>query len=158
DSSTGDLTKVQDALNHVVSMTYDGRHNMLTRTAPSPLSYQEIWTYNSFDEPLSYKDGRGNQTDYGYDAGGNLTTVTAPDPDGAGPLTRPVTQYGYDEAANLKTRTVGGTKTTTYDYDNANRLIGVTSPTGQHWTYGYDADGNRTSQVDANGNSTPTSG
>ena len=311
DSSTGDLTKYRDPLGRDETMTYDSRHNMLTRTAPSPLSYQEVWTYNSFDEPLSYKDGRGNQTDYAYDAAGNLTTitgpdpdgagplgrpvttygrdpatgavvsvtdprlkmtqftyfsathqrssmtmplggkttftydatgrlktaveprgnvtggtpsdytttydydnadhltkvtapdpdgtgpqtapvmqwaydpagnlqtatdanshatdygydaanhltsVTAPDPDGAGPLTRPVTQYTYDEVGNRKTRTVGGTKTTTYDYDDANRLISVLSPTGQHWTYGYDADGNRTSQVDAIGNSTPTAG
>src|SRR5205085_11167608 len=75
-----------------------------------------------------------------------------------GPRSRQVTQSTYDEDGNRKTRTAAGTKTTTYDYDDANRLISVPPQTGQHWTYGYDADGNRTSQVDAIGNSTPTAG
>src|SRR5437764_9415615 len=34
----------------------------------------------------------------------------------------------------------------------------MTSPTSQKWTYAYDADGNQTSLVDANGNSTQTAG
>src|SRR5207249_4002183 len=34
----------------------------------------------------------------------------------------------------------------------------MTSPTGQKWTFGYDADGNQISMVDANGNSTPAAG
>jgi RHS repeat-associated protein len=312
DPDTGDLVGFRDALGHVESMTYDSRHNLLSRTAPAPLSYQEVWTYNSFNDKLTYKDRRGNQTDYGYDSAGNLktvtgpdpdgtgplgrpvttygldpagtglvlsvtdprlkttqhtydptthqlastttplgekttftydatgrlktsveprgnvtggtpadytttfaydnadhltkitspdpdgtgpqlplitqwlydpagnlqtftdanthavdygydaadqlTSVTAPDPDGAGPLPRPVTQYGYDEVANLKTRTVAGTHTTTYGYDDANRLASVSSPTGQLWTYGYDANSNRTTQIDANGNASPASG
>jgi RHS repeat-associated protein len=313
EDSTGDLVQYIDALGHVEQMTYDSRHNMLTRTAPAPLSYNEVWTYNQFNDPLTYTDGRGNETDYtydtagnlktvlgpdpdgagplgrplttytldpggtgvvtavqdprlkttqygydptthlrtsittpmsdvttftydatgrlgtsveprgnvsgcncasqytttyeydnadhlkkitspdpdgggsqvafskqwlydpagnlqtytdengnatdyGYDPGNRLTSVTAPDPDGAGPLQRPVNSYTYDEVGDLKTRTFAGTHTTTYSYDNANRLASVTSPTGQLWTYGYDANGNRTSQIDANGNATQTAG
>ncbi len=41
----------------------------------------------------------GNATDYGYDPGNRLTSMTAPDPDGAGPLQRAVTSYTYDESA-----------------------------------------------------------
>jgi YD repeat-containing protein len=311
DPDTGDQIAYRDALGRVVAMSYDTRHNMLTRTAPAPLSYQEVWTYNAFNDPLTFKDGRGNQTDYGYDSRGNLTsvtgpdpdgpgplgrpittyerdpvtgqiasitdprqkitrfgydattrelisrttplngkttltydatgrlrtsvdprgnivgaqpsdytttysyddadhltqlsspdpdgtgphtpsitrwsfdpagnpesftdpnshttiygydvanrlaTVTAPDPDDAGPLTRPVTSYTYDEVGSTKTRTVAGDHTTTFAYDEANRLSSVTSPTGQLWTYTYDANGNRATQVDANGNSTPAAG
>ena len=313
DPGTGDLTLYVDALGQAEQMSYDSRHNRLTRTAPAPLSYKETWTYNTFNDSLSYKDGRLNQTDYGYDTAGNLTTVqgpdpdgggvlgrplttytrdpagtglivakidprqkttqyaydptthalsqittplgekttftyeansgrlktsveprgnvtggnpadyttsytydnadhlitltsdpdgggpqlplvkqwlydpagnlqtltdenthatdygydpanhlmtvTAPDPDGGGPLLRPVTSYTYDEVGNLKTRSVAaGTHTTTYMYDSANRLQSVSSPTNQLWTYTYDADGNRVTQIDPNGNSTPTVG
>ncbi len=313
DSDTGDLVQYIDALGHTEQMTYDARHNMLTRTAPAPLSYLETWTYNQFNDPLTYTDGQpnhnetdytydaagnlktvqgpdpdgagplgrplttytldpagtglvtavqdprlkttqygydptthqrtaittplgevtkftydatgrlktsidpresvsgcncagryttsydydnadhltkitspdpdgtgpqlafskqwlydpagnlqtytdenGNPTDYGYDNGNRLTSVTGPDPDGAQPQPRPVTSYTYDEVSNPKTRTVASTHTTTYSYDDANRLASVTSPTGQLWTYGYDANGDRTSQIDAFGNSTAT--
>ena len=312
DLNTGDLIGFQDALGNLEEMTYDSRHNMLSRTSPSSLGYEEDWTYNSFNDPLTYNDGRRNETDYQYDSAGNLTqvtgpdpdgsgplgrpvtvytrdpggtglvtavsdprqkvtsygydptthqltsirtplgetttftydptgrlatsveprgnatggipsdytttysydkadhltkvtspdpdgagpqqplvtqwlydpagnlqtytdansqptdygydnadritSVTAPDPDGAGPLTRPVTQYTYDEVGNLQTRTVAGTHTTSYGYDDANRLTSVTSPTGQLWTYTYDANGDRVTQTDPNGNATPTSG
>jgi RHS repeat-associated protein len=296
------VTKVTDARNNATQMSYDGAGNMLTRTAPPPLSYQEVWTYTARNDPLTYKDGRGNTTDYGYDAAGNLTSVTGPDPDGGGPLTRPQTLYGrdpgstglltsitdprgkvtafsytdgnltqiqtqlgnrttmcydtsgrmvglvdprgtqscsvpndyrwsytyneanqlrtqtdplgnlseldydpagnllfrrdaklhqtnygyddanhlilvtapdpdgggplvapatayiYDEVGNLTTRTDANQHQTLYEYDNANRLTRVTSPASRVWTYGYDPNGNVTQVVDANGNATPQTG
>jgi RHS repeat-associated protein len=37
--------------------------------------------------------------------------------------------------------------TTSYCYDTANRLVSVTTPGGDSWSYGYDANGNRTQTV-----------
>jgi RHS repeat-associated protein len=70
----------------------------------------------------------GITTGYGYDAGGDLTTVTAPD-SGSSMLT------------------------TTYGYDRANRLTSATysDDTTPNVTYGYDADGRRTSMSDGTG-------
>ncbi len=44
------------------------------------------------------EDEQGNPSDYAYEPTDNtLSSVTAPDPDGAGPAQRPVSSYNYDE-------------------------------------------------------------
>jgi len=54
--------------------------------------------YNANDQVLWSEDQDGNPTDYVYDPlDATLTSVTGPDPDGVGPLTRPVTSNRYDE-------------------------------------------------------------
>ncbi|MDQ3379530.1 MAG: DUF6531 domain-containing protein [Actinomycetota bacterium] len=146
-----------------VTYDYDDADHLIRLTSPDPdgtgpqTPLLTQWLYDPAGYLQTSTDPKAHTTDYGYDPTNRLTSVTAPDPDGAGPLTRPLTQYTYDEVGNRKTRTIG-TRTTTYGYDDANRLISVTSPTGQLWTYGYDANGSRISQVDANGNATPTGG
>lgn len=55
--------------------------------------------YNARDQRVWSEDTDGNPTDYGWDTVNEvLTSVTGPDPDGTGPLTRPVTSMRYDEA------------------------------------------------------------
>ena len=148
------LTSVQDANLHTTSMTYDGRHNMLSRTAPAPLSYQESWTYDSMNDPLTYQDGRGQTTSYGYDTAGNLTSTTLPDPDGAGPLAAPVIGYGRDPAGTglLVSLTDPNNRVTHYGYDSQGNLTSVTSPLSELTTMGYDTVGRMTSRVDGRGN------
>ncbi len=54
--------------------------------------------YNARDQLLWTEDPDGNPTDYSYDTVNDVPlTSTGPDPDGAGPLARPVTSYRYDE-------------------------------------------------------------
>ena len=56
------------------------------------------------------EDRNGQPTDYTYDGKtGNLLTVQAPDPDGAGPLSRPTTTYRYNEQ-KIGTSTTAGTQ------------------------------------------------
>lgn len=160
------LTSIQDARLHTTSMSYDARHNLLTRTAPAPFGYVESWTYNSFNDPLSYTDGRGNgvtascpavhTTCYGYDTAGNLTSKTLPDPDGAGPLTAPVVQYGRDPAGTglLVSQTDPNNRTTNYGYDTQGNLNAITLPLGEKTTMVYDGSGRMTSRVDGRGNVT----
>ena len=155
DSTTGDLTSVTDPNGHVESMTYDARHNMLTRTAPTPLSYQEVWTYNQFNDPLTYKDGRGFQTDYGYDTAGNLLTSTGPDPDGTDPLGRPVTTYTRDPAGTGLVMAVQDPrgKSTTYAYDpTTHQETSVTTPLGEKTSFTYDLTGRLATSVEPRGN------
>jgi RHS repeat-associated protein len=55
--------------------------------------------YNGRDQLLWTEDADDNPTDYSYDSYTNvLKDVTGPDPDGSGPLGRPVTSFRYDEA------------------------------------------------------------
>jgi YD repeat-containing protein len=84
--------------------------------------------------------------------------VTAPDPDGGGPLAAPVTSYSYDGNGNVLTRTDANNHQTTYAYDGLSRLVSETGPdpdgggpqAAPVGTYGYDANGNRTSMTDPN--------
>jgi RHS repeat-associated protein len=64
--------------------------------------------YNNRDEKLWSEDALGNATDLSWDTfNDTVTTVTAPDPDGAGPQTRPVTSYRYDETQIGSSATAG---------------------------------------------------
>jgi RHS repeat-associated protein len=152
------MKKVTDARGNATTMTYDtARGNLLTRTAPAPLAYQEIWTYNARNDPLTYRDRRGNTTDFGYDTAGNLTSVTAPDPDGGGPLARPQTLYGRDPAGTglLTSLTDPRGKQTTFAYTNGN-LTEIRTQLGNRTTMGYDGSGRMTSLVDPRGNALGT--
>lgn len=54
--------------------------------------------YTARDQLLWSEDEDGNPTDYAYDSLTDaLLSVTGPDPDGGGPLARPITRYRYDE-------------------------------------------------------------
>lgn len=147
------VTKVIDGRGHATTMTYDTKGNMLTRTAPTPLSYAETWTYTARNDVATYQDGRGNTTSYGYDTEGNLTSVTSPDPDGAGPLTAPVVTLTRDPAGTglVTAVTDPRSKTTTLGYTQGN-LTSVTTQLGYVTTYGYDGTGRRTSMVEPRGN------
>ena len=53
----------------------------------------------SFTSVTTGTNGSGNPTDNSWDTTNNvLLSSTGPDPDGAGPLARPLTSYRYDES------------------------------------------------------------
>jgi RHS repeat-associated protein len=69
----------------------------------------QLSLYNGANQLLWTEDETGAPTDYGYDpVDGTLTSVTGPDPDGAGSLGRVTTGYRYDEKA-IGTATTAGT-------------------------------------------------
>lgn len=141
------LTSVTDPRGHTTTMTHDDRGNLLTRTAPAPLSYQETFTYDAQNNLLTAKDGRGNTTTYGYDASGNLTSIAQPG--------NAVTQFGRAPTTGLLTSVTDPRgKTTTFDYDASGNLTKVTSPGGSVTTMGYDSAGRMTSLVEPRGNVT----
>lgn len=138
------LVAVRDPKNNVTTMTYDGSGNMLSRTAPAPLSYSETWAYNARNDVTSYKNGRGNTTSFGYDAAGNLTSTTAP-----GSV---LTQYGRDARGLLTSITDPRSKTTTFTRDADGNVTAITTPLGEQTTLGYNAGDRLTSVVDPRGN------
>jgi RHS repeat-associated protein len=168
-----DVTSFTDADQKTWVAEYDGRGNMLQRTAPAPLSYVEKWTYDSFNNPLTFIDGRNNQTTYTYDANGRLDTESRPlgqkfsyvwNPDGTlASLKDPrdgITAYGYDSVGNVTSVTTPMGFKTTYTYDAAGRVLTITEPRGnvvgattanfvQKFT--YDNAGNVLTETDALG-------
>ena len=63
-----------------------------------------------------------------YDNLGRKTREWQPDPDGVGPLARPVTSFAYDADGNLTSVTDPRGFTTTYAYDGLGRKIAEISP------------------------------
>lgn len=52
------VSMVTEARGNATAMTYGARGNLLTRTAPAPLSYEEVFTCDSMNNLLTTKDRR----------------------------------------------------------------------------------------------------
>jgi RHS repeat-associated protein len=139
------LVEFTDPAGRTWRMTYDDRGNLLSRTAPTPLSFVERWTYTAANDIDTYTDPRGNVTDYDYDARWNLVTMTQP--------LATITRFGRDAATGLVTGlTDPRGKTWTYEYDSRGRLVGILSPLGDRTTLTYDAGDRLVSKVEPRGN------
>ncbi|MFZ6736074.1 RHS repeat-associated core domain-containing protein, partial [Undibacterium sp. Ji42W] len=167
-----------DALNRLIRTTAaDGTS---TSTAyddagrvASTTDAQSNTTTNGYDVAgrlISLTNAKGKQTKFEYDAIGNQTKIID--------ATNKVTQFEYDALNRLVKTTypdnstsntvwnTTGTKhsetdqagnTTAYNYDPVGRLNQVTqinAATQQQTVYGYDVNGNKTSQTDAEGHIT----
>lgn len=118
---------------------------------------------------FSTYDGAGRVTREEFRTGGTpkwaTTTsyggdrVTVDPPKGGTPTTTIVDARGRTSAVRqyLGGSPSGDYQTTTYQYDDADRLIGVTDPVGNDWSYGYDLRGRQMSASDPDkGTSTST--
>lgn len=127
-------TEITDRLGKVWQLSYDARGNVLSRTAPPPLSFTQSWTYDAANNPRTYTDGRNNTWEYDYDATGRLTTETQPD-DSFRTLT-------YTAQGQLATASDFLGNTTSYTYDTSGNLTEVETPSGStDYRYSYDPYG-----------------
>lgn len=112
-------------------------------------------------QPCTTTDGRGNQTKFAYDTGGNLRITTPP----TGVIK--LSTFAYDNAGRLKTKVDGNNRTTTYVYDTLDRVLqvrynGATTCTTTDITadncikYTYTTDGALASRADTAGTSSYT--
>jgi RHS repeat-associated protein len=93
-------------------------------------------------QKCSATDGRGKKTAYGYDASGNLTTVTPPAPLGA-------TTYAYDSLGRVSSVTDGNNKTTTFTYNARDDAQQKTFAGGATFNTSYYQNGLTSMQVDS---------
>lgn len=179
------LVSVIDPLNRVTSYTYDGQGRKATETdgrgntrrfeydafgnlvreiAPSPAGFTIERAFNSANDLLWEKDGRGNTTTYAYSTSseaaadyqvGQLKSVTDRE-NGVSTFkywtttsspTPPATHVGL-----LKSTTDQRSKTTSFAYDSSGNLSQITSPLALKTTMGYDGSGRLTSRRDPRGN------
>jgi YD repeat-containing protein len=128
----------------------------------------EEFGYDAFDNLAWFEDGLNRRTDYVWDNLDRLISITLPDPDGAGPLVRPVYTYEYNKNNYLKKETdplshvteytyngrldvvevkqpdpdgggPQGVPITTYAYDLHRRNTSITDPLGRVATFTYDS-------------------
>lgn len=147
-----------------ISTAYDENGNPKTITEHKSTGTET--TQNTYDllDRLTNQDQRGHLISYQYDNNGNRTRVTSPGGD---------TGYTYDTLNRLKTVNSGGTTSTyqyiangwlqqvvhangtkvTYTYDDAGRTKTIVNSLANgdvlsQFAYNYDANGNRTQQVE----------
>jgi RHS repeat-associated protein len=143
----GNLTRMIRAANdptanRAIDYLYDGSRRLRQEVQyPSwPLITPTLTTTYAYDgngNRTSLVDPLGQTTTFSFDALNRLTGISYSDG-----LT-PNVSYTYDANGNRATM-VDGTGTTSYSYDEMDRLQSVTSPGPSTVGYRYDLDGNRT--------------
>ncbi len=151
-----------DARGVVTTIAYDPANRVFTRTvdtAAGGLALQTRYVYDGLGRVIETYDANNALTTMEYDRDGRVTAVTV---DPSGPA-RSRTTYTYDRAGNILTVVEGqgsaNPRTTEYQYDKLSRRTQeVVDPgTGKlniTTLYRYDAAGNVTRRIDANGHST----
>ncbi len=127
-----------------------------------PLDHTTSYAYDANGNLTATTDALGRVTSFEYDNLNRQTSITRPDPDGAGSQTAPVTSFTFDAAGNLLTQTDPLGNTTTYVYDNLGQVLSITQPdpdgagplAAAMLVYEYDALGQLVSQTDPLGHVT----
>lgn len=145
------VVAVTDADERTTQYAYDRAGQLTART--TALGFTETWSYDDDGRMSARVDPRGNEEGadpaqydwiYQYSRAGQLTKLTNPLGD--------ATSWTYDGVGNTLTREDAKARTTTFVYDNLNRLNSVTAPSAATSTgYAYDSAGNLTARTDEKG-------
>jgi RHS repeat-associated protein len=130
-----------DALGRTVSVTRSG-------------VVLEQHEYDGVNNRIRSLDANGNVTRFVYDGANRLTART----EGFGTPEAATTEFTYDQVGNLLTekdaRVTGKDFDVKNTYDELNRLVSVEDGESNITGYEYDGEGNRTAQVEPEGNRT----
>lgn len=151
----GNLISSTDANNNETSYTYDNRRLMLTRV--DPFGKTTKWAYDSNGNLLSLTDRNGNVTQYAYNNLGHLLSVQVPTDNVVQTPNGPtgLTQFSYDTRDWLTGVMDQLQNLTSYGYDADGRKTSVTNPLQVVVSQAkYDGAGRATAQIDALGNTT----
>jgi len=148
-------------------LTSSGLSSAITKGFGTSHATTETSTYNSADELLSSTNGDGHTTKYTYEHGNRISMVdpdnhetkwtydsthdveTEKTPDGE------TTTYKRDSHGNVLTeeRPAPGstTQSTSYKYTAHGQVESMTNPLSHTWKYEYDSAGDRTAEMDPEG-------
>jgi RHS repeat-associated protein len=139
----GRVTGSTDAAGRTTTMTYDGAGELLSVAYSDTATHGVSFTYDQAGRKTSMTDGTGTTT-YGYDIFGDLVRKTT----GAGAAV----SYGFDDGGNLTSITYPGeTAAVARGFDADNRLASITDTAGNKSVFSYDADGNLSRTAYPNG-------
>jgi RHS repeat-associated protein len=143
--SNGNLVAVTDANKHVTTHAYDANNRKTSRTLP--LGMSETFAYDAVGNVIAHADFRNKNTAYSYDL---MNRLIAKVPDAS----LGETPVGYVFNLNgTRASMSDASGTTTYTYDQRNRLETKAAPAGT-LSYAYDASGNVAQILSSNANGT----
>ncbi|MFJ8444438.1 DUF6531 domain-containing protein [Kitasatospora griseola] len=151
--SAGNRASATTPLGEKTTFGYDAAGRVTSKTDPrgnaagaKASDFTTIYAYDASGLLTSATDPIGNATTYVYDADGQLITVT----DALGH----VTTYGYDSEGHRATVTDAAGKTWTSTFDWAGDTTSTTDPLGNKTTSTYDKNQRPATVVSARGNVT----
>ncbi|MHC0429500.1 scabin-related ADP-ribosyltransferase [Streptomyces sp. O3] len=149
----GNISKFTDGERNATTYAYNAKN--LPETTTDALAQVTKFAYTSTGRLQTVTDALGKQTRYGYNTAGDLTSVTYPNGaratqsfDGSGRLTSITDPRGNADGANPQDYT------STYTYDDADRLLTSTDAKGRTTKRTYDDAGNLASLTDADNETT----
>ena len=148
----GNLTSVKNPDGTTTTYTYvEGTSDVASITMPGGGQYS--YTYNDNHQLTRSITATGLQTDYGYDAYGNSTSVTIRPQNDTGAAIRSDSTYTAD--GNMLASTTGGDRNTvTYSNDTDRSLVtAVTDAKNAVTSYSYDSMQRQTGVTGADGSS-----
>jgi RHS repeat-associated protein len=133
------LTRITEPSGEIVNRTYSGRYTVIDHlfSKDKPSARTTILT-NDRNAPKCVVDPNGGRTDYEYDAGDRIATISGP-------------SVGSDgEGTTCEKPRVGGDRPlVTHIYNKVGHLQETTDPDMGTWFYQYDPFGNLLKQTDA---------
>ena len=123
--------RAQDALGGEWRWAYDNAGRILGNQNPAGERTQFHWGERDI---AAVTDAAGQHTQLGYDAAGNLTTLTTPDGN--------VGRFSYDQLGRMSTRTDVAGNVQRRHRDVLGRLVRVEEPDGNVREFVYDREGN----------------
>lgn len=131
----GNVSDVTDPLGRVSESSHDPLRRLVASIANAGGTGSERavsgFEYDPLDRLTAVVDPKGLRTEYGFNALGDLLSLSSPDTG--------LTEYGYDGAGNRVFQRDARGVETTFGYDVLNRLVSVDVPgTGQDVSYTYD--------------------
>ena len=140
--SDNNTNQLVDANGFSFVSNHDEKGNSILLTDPLGSKQQYQFT-GELNRTASFQDKRGNNTDFTYDANGNLTQIDQPE--------GVQVSMQYDGTGNITQLKDGAGNSTGMVYNNRNDLTQINFPIGSE-TFTYDAVGNLLSSTDANQN------
>ncbi len=126
------VTEITDPLGHKTTKKYDAAGNLTTLTDPEGRTTK--YTYDEGNRPIEieYSDGKTPTVKYEYNKDNDPTIMK----DGTG-----TTTYTYDQLDRLTESENGHKEALKYEYDLENDQTKITYPNGKAVTRAYDKDG-----------------
>ena len=146
--------------NPIVTLTYDARGNLLSRSRPGGTS--QTFAYDGAGRVTSSSDNAGHDLALTYSPEGELAQIDGPGDqrrvythDDAGRILTVVenggtTSFAYDDAGNVRQVTDALGHVQSYTYDPFHRMLTETDGLLRTTTYTYDLAGRRTTRHDRN--------